>query len=1216
MDGAFASYTYTDISHEGLDEARLGLDSFDEKIVYKLMDISVDIASQDFVEHSFDLVVSLANSSNIPDLDHTVKTIRRLLRPGGYFICPRLGDISQLMLRMGPGDEDRSKYLENTSARAQTLEGYGFAENDWLAEPQELDISLRPVMLLQAIDDRVKILREPLRPEDPPLLFSGITIIGGATSSTLPCANNLKSVMAAYSTSVAHVKTLADVVDTDLSFGGNVVLLQDHDKPLFPDFEEATLRGLQRLFKRSRDVLWVTHGYKQNSPHARMLVSFARCLVLEMPHIRLQILDLSSSDALDTTMISETFLRLLVTGRWEDEGCLADMLWSVEPEISHLDGRQFVPRVKLSKSRNSRYNSTRRTINMAVDPCVTPVTLSVEDKAYVLKAKMEPVSGLKSVDPDLVSIRLMYSSLKAIRIGDCGYYYLLVGTDTVTHEQVVALASTLSSVIEVPRNLVRPCALPRTHAVGYLQALSFGILSSTALEDLAPGQSLLVLEPHEDLTPILTSFAAAQDVQVVICATTKREHGEATNSPWIQAPLRSSKREIRVAMLGSSPSRVVCWRDDDWTSKVLDALSTRIPVDTMSSYVARRGSSANPTKIPKASAVLDRVQDQLALIQTSLVFADGLPLPLQDLHSSTLNTDDMNIVDWSTTNSVPIRVEPADQRVRFRNDRTYWLVGLTGDLGLSLCEWMIARGATHIVLSSRSPNIDPEWLAHFESLGATVKIYNCDVTDFESVKDVYGKIRQQLPPVAGVCHGAMVLRDSLTQDMDIAQMLQVLKPKVDGAIHLDKVFQHDHLDFFVVLSSIAAITGNPGQAAYAAGNGFLAALTAQRRARGKPASCIALGAILGSGYATRGLTLAQQTSLEKAGVMWTSEQDFHTAFAEAVLASPPRSGESGEFGTGVPITYTDEEYKPKHSSSPIFSHLLLQRASDQQKLSESPTVSTKAQLLRATTCQEVSEILDLFLASRLRKALQMIPDADILEQTAESLGIDSLIAVEMKSWLMRELNVDMPVLVIIGGKTMRGVLAHCMRLLDPTMTPLLNAVVDRDTTKSLQATELSDTSGRIIESEMSQAAPHTRAGSGTATHPDAGIPGSGQRPLEKPVVEIATSHPSIKSNRDEEMYTSRPLLTQSVPEATAVDPATTISLPVIAASQDLIPTSNALSKLPVVTAVSHSGSTEGISVQSQDIQEVTARAPKVVGSGKPSRASRLRKAFLKRFSLA
>lgn len=68
----------------------------------------------------------------------------------------------------------------------------------------------------------------------------------------------------------------------------------------------------------------------------------------------------------------------------------------------------------------------------------------------------------------------------------------------------------------------------------------------------------------------------------------------------------------------------------------------------------------------------------------------------------------------------------------------------------------------------------------------------------------------------------------------------------------------------------------------------------------------------------------------------------------------------------------------------------------------------------------------------------MSPDANILDQSADVLGIDSLVAVEMRSWFMKVLNIDMPVLRIIGGGTMREVIEKAQELLDPAMTPMLN----------------------------------------------------------------------------------------------------------------------------------------------------------------------------------
>ena len=88
-----------------------------------------------------------------------------------------------------------------------------------------------------------------------------------------------------------------------------------------------------------------------------------------------------------------------------------------------------------------------------------------------------------------------------------------------------------------------------------------------------------------------------------------------------------------------------------------------------------------------------------------------------------------------------------------------------------------------------------------------------------------------MPPIIGVVQGAMVLRDAMFADMNLETMETVVKPKVVGSMHLDAIFRDTPLDFFVFLSSIACVAGNPGQSMYAAANMFMTSLAAQRRKR-------------------------------------------------------------------------------------------------------------------------------------------------------------------------------------------------------------------------------------------------------------------------------------------------------------------------------------------------------------------------------------------------
>jgi hybrid polyketide synthase/nonribosomal peptide synthetase ACE1 len=75
---------------------------------------------------------------------------------------------------------------------------------------------------------------------------------------------------------------------------------------------------------------------------------------------------------------------------------------------------------------------------------------------------------------------------------------------------------------------------------------------------------------------------------------------------------------------------------------------------------------------------------------------------------------------------------------------------------------------------------------------------------------------------------------------------------------------------------------------------------------------------------------------------------------------------------------------------------------------------------------------------KLRKTLQMSRDADVLGQTADTLGIDSLIAVDVKSWFLKEVGIDMPVLTILGGATISEILEKAQQLLSCAMPAARN----------------------------------------------------------------------------------------------------------------------------------------------------------------------------------
>ena len=78
--------------------------------------------------------------------------------------------------------------------------------------------------------------------------------------------------------------------------------------------------------------------------------------------------------------------------------------------------------------------------------------------------------------------------------------------------------------------------------------------------------------------------------------------------------------------------------------------------------------------------------------------------------------------------------------------------------------------------------------------------------------------------IAGIIHGAGIIRDSFMEFMTAADFTQVVDVKLLGAWNLYRAAREHGLRFMVMLSSITAVRGNVGQINYCAGNRAMAAL--------------------------------------------------------------------------------------------------------------------------------------------------------------------------------------------------------------------------------------------------------------------------------------------------------------------------------------------------------------------------------------------------------
>lgn len=358
----------------------------------------------------------------------------------------------------------------------------------------------------------------------------------------------------------------------------------------------------------------------------------------------------------------------------------------------------------------------------------------------------------------------------------------------------------------------------------------------------------------------------------------------------------------------------------------------------------------------------------------------------------------------------PVMAFPAPTTgARIRDNATYLVTGGTRGFGLEIAKWLVAQGARHLVLLSRSGAAADEAkqaMMVMQSQGVQVMVEAVDVGDAVQLKHLLQRMTATMPPLRGVVHGAMVLDDVLLPGLTADRLRQVMAPKVLGALHLHAATREIPLDFFVMLSSVAALVGNVGQASYAAANAFLDVFAQYRRVRGLPAITISWGALAEVGVVARNAQVEQL--LAAAGVRTMHVEHALYALSQVLQLNPPHIGVFQIDWKRWLATH------PAGTSAALFEPLLAEHA----QASGSVDMDPQQQLLHQLAGLEPPERLDYMqalLAEELARVLQL-PVAQIdYQHNITHLGIDSLMAVELQTALRGKFALQISAMEFIRG---------------------------------------------------------------------------------------------------------------------------------------------------------------------------------------------------------
>ena len=348
----------------------------------------------------------------------------------------------------------------------------------------------------------------------------------------------------------------------------------------------------------------------------------------------------------------------------------------------------------------------------------------------------------------------------------------------------------------------------------------------------------------------------------------------------------------------------------------------------------------------------------------------------------------------------------------------YLVTGGLGGLGLAVADWLADRGARHLVLAGRRlpQGAALDSVAALRRRGVSVRTPSLDVADAAEVARALAVIAREGPPLRGIVHAAGILDDGVLTSLDARRLAAVMAPKVEGAWNLHALTLGLPLDLFVLFSSVSSVLGSPGQGNYAAANAFLDALAAHRYAQGRPALVVDFGP-----WRDVGLAAAQENRGDR-----LASRGLGSLRPEEGIRALDRLVRAGA-GRGVVMRFDWPRWQaalPGNAARPLYTRLAAEEASSQDAPAESRRGGTREALLAEENGLARRALLEKALRERVAQVLRLGIDRVDVERPLRALGMDSLMALELRNRLEADLGLRLPATVIWNYPTIAALVPH------------------------------------------------------------------------------------------------------------------------------------------------------------------------------------------------
>lgn len=354
-----------------------------------------------------------------------------------------------------------------------------------------------------------------------------------------------------------------------------------------------------------------------------------------------------------------------------------------------------------------------------------------------------------------------------------------------------------------------------------------------------------------------------------------------------------------------------------------------------------------------------------------------------------------------------VSVSP-EARLLFKKDASYLVVGGTGGFGLAVTKWMVSRGAGNVVVMSRSGVKEENMptIEQMKDMGAKVKIVKGSATDKSDIQKAV-KEAASMAPLKGVINSAMVLDDGMFPTLTEERIMKVMRPKMIGTWHLHNATKDMELDYFILFSSIAALYGTPAQSNYSAANSFLDKFADFRRSQGLPGITINWGVLGDVGFVSRDAKV--DTILASQGWGTFSLRQSLNLFERVLLDKPIQRGCIDADWHKASDTF------PQNVKSIRYAHL--HKENDFAQGGGGGDGQLRDAILGIEDEKERTDLLMQEVLDTLARILGTSANKIDINVPITNLGLDSLMANQIRSWITNNLDIEYSLMRVMQGPT-------------------------------------------------------------------------------------------------------------------------------------------------------------------------------------------------------